>query len=222
MEHSKAASAFSSALLDLYADIFGAIPAPKQMPGTGSFVRIPGPPLNSLLPTLIGRRRSVRSASGRPLALQEVLALLRDAAGLTETGPGGMKYAIPVAGGVRELKFFFFVRTPDDDHGCWEFIPEQSGAFKLLTPADFNPFIDSWERDGALSIIFGYPRSCGRNYANNLMHCCVEIGLISQNLNLLVLERFGRQCCMGGIVDVPAFMKTLGSAVLPLHSITVS
>lgn len=212
---------FLSALLQLYDGLFGASDPSKHRINAGKVVQAPETFPVSATHDLIRRRRSTRSGDGPALALLDALCLLNDAAGVTESAAQGAKFAVPLAAGIPELRMFMFVREDGANAGCWEFLQKQACATKLDTPADFNPFIDAWERTGALSIVFAYPLEPVRAYANNLLHACVEIGAVSQNIALLALERFGRQCCLGGIVDVPAFSDRLGREVLPLHAITI-
>jgi hypothetical protein len=212
---------FLPALRCLYGDLFGEFRLPDGRMSTGKVVEAAAIFPDSAMRDLIRRRRSTRSGNGPALTLPEALCLLRDAVGVTQDDAQGVKFAVPLAAGVPELRMFVFVRETGANAGCWEFLQKDACASKLDTPQDFNPFIDSWERTGALSIIFGYPLEPARTYANNLLHACVEIGLMSQNIALLALERFGRQSCLGGIVDVPGFSNSLGREVLPLHAITI-
>lgn len=222
MDASKASLSAKAALLNLYRCLFGDIPLSGPAISIEKTVLLGEQAPHSPLHKLIVARRSSRTNRAGPVPLLDALTLLRDAIGMTLQADGAIKYAVPLAGGVPELRIFVFIRQAGIDFGCWEFLQQTSSANKLNTPRDFNPFIDSWEQCGGLSIIFAYPEHPQRTYSNNLFHAFVETGLMSQNIALLALERLGRQSCMGGIVDVPAFCRVLGRDPLPLHAITIN
>lgn len=173
------------------------------------------------LTRLLSRRRSTREPTGQPLRTDEAMGLLCDAIGPGLRDEPG-RCVVPLAGGIAEVRvFFFLLESPNERRRCFEFIQQDGGAKEIGTSSTFEPFLEHWERQGAMSIIFGYPRRARRTYVNNLAHAFFESGAMSQNLSLLALQRFGKQSCVGGIVSVPEFDRVLGADTIPLHSLTI-
>ena len=169
-------------------------------------VSLPEPQLDgevSLEQSLL-ERRSTRSYTSDPLALEEVSQLLWAAQGITNAA--GHRTA-PSAGGLYPLELYLVVGNVENlEPGVYNYLPEKH-ELVLLAEGDIRidlaraALSQTSVKDGAISIVVTaiYERTTGKYGERGIMYVHIEVGHAAQNLCL-------QATAMGlGLVTVGAF-----------------
>ncbi|MCO4793478.1 MAG: hypothetical protein KC493_07195 [Bacteriovoracaceae bacterium] len=134
-------------------------------------------------------------------------------------------YMTPVAGGQRELKYFFIVREVEGlVNGLYEYIPESDLLCRVkIKSDDFDKlFYENWEIDSGVTLLFCFDLiQIVRQYHNNLLHCAFESGCISQILQMELSNR-GKRSCISGYVNRIGFNQVLGpNSLFPMYALSM-
>jgi len=169
-------------------------------------VSLPEPQLDgevSLEQSLLGRR-STRSYTSDPLALEEVSQLLWAAQGITNAA--GHRTA-PSAGGLYPLELYLVVGNVENlEPGVYHYLPEKH-ELVLLAEGDIRTNLSgaalsqTCVKEGAVSIVMTaiYERTTGKYGERGIMYVHIEAGHAAQNLCL-------QATALGlGLVTVGAF-----------------
>jgi SagB-type dehydrogenase family enzyme len=192
----------------------GYTPESKEIRSAGERISLPSAPSGSSLLELIGKRRSCRSFSDKPLRLDDIASILAGAYGITgaiwvEEGVEANGRAVPSAGALYPLELYVAARNIESlaegmyhyhllDHAL-EPLPRRIDWGVLAAGFIAAPFLDT--AGGIVLVTAVFDRTLHKYGARGYRFVLLEAGHLAQNICLIAGDRGLASVCLGGFID---------------------